>query len=67
MLLSTQFFQLKEHMQPSSFSIFSLFHINIRGLRGNLENFPTHFLEELDFRFNITAITETRIKTTMPI
>ena len=49
-------------MQPSSFPIFSLFHINIRGLRGNLENFLTHLLEELDFRFNIIGITEARIK-----
>ena len=56
------FFQLKEHMQPSSFPKFSLFHTNIQSLRRNFENFQTHLLEELDFRFNIIGITETRIK-----
>ena len=49
-------------MQPSSFPKFSLFHTNIRSLRRNLENFQTHLLEELDFRFNIICITETGIK-----
>jgi len=56
------FFHPKEHMQPSSFPKFSLFYTNIRSLRRNLKNFQTHLLEELDFRFNIIGITETRIK-----
>ena len=49
-------------MQPSPFPKFSLFHTNIGSLRHNLENFQMHLLEELDFRFNIIGITETRIK-----
>lgn len=49
-------------MQPSSFPKFSLFHTNIRSLRRNFKNFKTHLLEELDFRFNIIGIRETRIK-----
>ena len=48
-------------MQPSSFPKFSLFHTNIQSLRRNLENFQMHLSEELDFRFNIMGITETRI------
>ena len=47
----------------SNFS-FSLFHTNIRSLKRNLENFQTHLLDELTFRFNILGITETRIKST---
>ena len=48
--------------KPSSFPNFSLFQTNIRSLRRNLENFQTYLLEQLDFRFNIIGITETKIK-----
>ena len=35
--------------------------INIRSLKRNLECFQTHLLGELDFRFSLIALTETRI------
>ena len=59
------FSQLKRHLNMSSYSnsSFSFFHTNIRSLKRNLENFQTHLLDELTFRFNILGITETRIKT----
>ena len=50
-------------MSSYSNSSFSFFHTNIRSLKRNLENFQTHLLDELTFRFNILGITETRIKT----
>ena len=58
------FSQLKRHLNMSSYSnsSFSFFHTNIRSLKRNLENFQTHLLDELTFRFNILGITETRIK-----
>ena len=40
---------------------FSLLHNNIRSLKRNLECFQTHLLRELDFRFSLIALTETRI------
>ena len=40
---------------------FSLLHNNIRSLKRNLECFQTHLLSELDFRFSLIALTETRI------
>ena len=49
-------------MSSYSNSSFSFFHTNIRSLKRNLENFQTHLLDELTFRFNILGITETRIK-----
>ena len=36
-------------------------HTNIRSLKRNLENFQTYWLDELDFHFNTTGVTETRI------
>ena len=59
------FSQIKRHLNMSSYSnsSFSFFHTNIRSLKRNLENFQTHLLDELTFRFNILGITETRIKT----
>ena len=49
-------------MSSYSNSSFSFFHTNIRSLKRNFENFQTHLLDELTFRFNILGITETRIK-----
>ena len=49
-------------MSSYSNSSFSFFHTNIRSLKRNLENFQTHLLDALTFRFNILGITETRIK-----
>ena len=45
----------------SALSKLSLFHTNIRSERSNLEDFQCHILLELDFHFNIIAVTETRI------
>ena len=47
-------------MSSYSNSSFSFFHTNIRSLKRNLENFQTHLLDELTFRFNILGITETK-------
>ena len=49
-------------MSSYSNSTISFFHTNIRSLKRNLENFETHPLDELTFRFNILGITESRIK-----
>ena len=58
------FSQLKRHLNMSSYSnsSFSFFHTNIQSLKRHLENFQSHLLDELTFRFNILGITETRIK-----
>lgn len=40
---------------------FSIFHNNVLSINRNLENIQTHILDELNFRFNITGITETKI------
>ena len=50
-------------MSSYSNSSSSFFHTNIRSLKSNLENFQTHLLDELTFRFNLLGIIETRIKT----
>jgi len=49
---------LSSHCTSGSFSIF---HNNIRSLKRNLENLQTQLLNELDFQFSITALSETRI------
>lgn len=40
---------------------FSVFHNNVVTLNQNLENLQTHLLYELDFHFNVTGVTETKI------
>ena len=40
---------------------FSIFHNNILSINRNLENLQTHILDELNFRFNIIGVTETKI------
>lgn len=52
---------MKNSSDYSKNNYFSLLHTNIRSLRANLENFQTHLLEELNYKFNIIGITETRI------
>lgn len=42
-------------------SSFSIFHNNIVSLNNNLEKLVTHYLENLDFHFNIIGNTETKI------
>ena len=42
-------------------SAFSLLHNNIRSLKRNLDDFQTHVLHELGYRFSVMGITETRI------
>ena len=44
-------------------SCLSLFHTNIRNLRKNLNNLQSHILYELNFHFNLLAVTEIKIKT----
>ena len=40
---------------------FSVFHNNVVSLSRNLENLQTHILHELNFHFNIIAVSETKI------
>ena len=40
----------------------SFFHNNVSSLKGNLENFQTHLLDELNFHFSVIGVTETKIK-----
>ena len=40
---------------------FSVFHNNVVSLNRNLENLQTHILHELDSRFNIIGVSETKI------
>ena len=40
---------------------FSIFHYNICSIYRNLENLQTHVLDELNFRFSIVGVTETKI------
>ena len=42
-------------------SSFSIFYNNIVSLNKNLEKLVTHYLENLDFHFDIIGITETKI------
>ena len=41
-------------------SSFSIFHNNVVSLNGNIENLQTHILEELEFRFHVLGISETK-------
>ena len=45
----------------SALAKLSFFHTNIRSLKSNLDDFQCHILLELDFHFNIIAVSETRI------
>ena len=42
-------------------SSLSFFHNNIVSLKKNLNNLVDHYLDELDFHFNVIGITETKI------
>ena len=42
-------------------SCLSLFHTNIRNFKKTLDNYQTHILYELNFHFNLLAVTETKI------
>ena len=55
------FYKCKSEL-PSrvSDSSFSLLHNNIRSLKQNLENFQVRLLDELNFEFNITGVSETK-------
>ena len=53
----TQLISSKEAHESS----ISFFHTNIRSLRGNLENFQSHILSEINCHFSLLAVTETRI------
>ena len=40
---------------------FALLHINIRSLKHNLDDFQVHLSDELQYRFSVIGITETKI------
>ena len=42
-------------------SCFSLLHSNARSLKRNLENFQVYLSDELNFKFSITGVSETKI------
>ena len=48
-------------MRDKNQSRFSILHNNVRSLRRNLENLQVHLLDELDYRFSVIGITETKI------
>ena len=50
--------KLSEAETDTSFSVFDN---NVVSLNRNLENLQTHILHELDFHFNIIAVTETKV------
>ena len=57
------FSQLKNQLnEQRSQSHLSFFHDNVRSLKGNLENFQTHLLDERNFHFSVIGETETRIR-----
>ena len=49
------------YIKSNQTSAFSLLHNNIRSLKRNLDDFQTHVLHELGYRFSVMGITETRI------
>ena len=53
--------QLNEQCSHSRWHL-SFFHNNVSSLKGNLENFQTHLLDELNFHFSVIGVTETRIR-----
>ena len=48
-------------MRDENQTSFSILHNNVRSLRRNLENLQVHLLDELDYRFSVIGITETKI------
>ena len=42
-------------------STFSLLHNNVRSLERNLDDSQVHLLDELQYRFNVIGVTETKI------
>ena len=57
------FSQLKNQLnEQRSDSHLSFFHNNVSSLKGNLENFQTHLLDELNYHFSVIGVTETRIR-----
>ena len=57
------FSQLKNELnERRSHSHLSFSHNNVSSLKGNLENFQTHLLDELNFHFSVIGVTETRIR-----
>ena len=57
------FSQLKNQLNEQlSHRQLSFFHNNVSSLKGNLENFQTHLLDELNFHFSVIGVTETRIR-----
>ena len=49
------------YIKSNQNSAFSLLHNNIRSLKRNLDDFQTHVLHELGYRFSVMGIAETRI------
>ena len=45
---------------------FSVFHNNVVSLNNNLENLQTHILHEVNFRFDIMGVSQTKITNANP-
>ena len=54
------FAKVKNYFSKQNNSL-SILHSNIRSLRKNLEKFESHLLDELDFKFDIIGLSETKI------
>ena len=52
--------------KDETISGFSVFHNNIVSLDHNLENLQNQLLHEVDFHFNVTGVTETKISNANP-
>ena len=52
--------------KDETISGFSVFHNNIVNLNHNLENLQNQLLHEVDFHFNVTGVTETKISNANP-
>ena len=51
----------KSQTESENQSPFSILHTNVRSLRRNIDNLQVHLLDELDYRFSVIGITETKI------
>ena len=52
--------------KDETISGFSVFHNNIVSLNHNMENLQNQLLHEVDFHFNVTGVTETKISNANP-
>ena len=50
-------------MRDENQTSFSILHNKVPSLRRNLENLQVHLLDELNYRFSVIGITETKLQT----